>query len=203
MMARPVRKEAAVQITYIGHATLLLEIGGARVLTDPNFDPSWAGFCRACRAPGIALEPADARRAPADARARRPPVLRFARPAAARHPALCAAGRSRGGCRRRGYAHADRARAGETANVGARYASTPPRDAHGNRYGFDRWRSATQHVSARRRRESVFFAGDTALDADTHQLVERVSGSAAGSSTSRCCRSAMRRGGSPASGEDI
>ena len=27
-----------MQITFIGHATLLLEIGGARVLTDPNFE---------------------------------------------------------------------------------------------------------------------------------------------------------------------
>src|SRR3954471_9564570 len=27
-----------MRITYIGHATLLLEIGGARILTDPNFD---------------------------------------------------------------------------------------------------------------------------------------------------------------------
>ena len=27
-------------ITYIGHATLLLEIGGVRVITDPNYEQS-------------------------------------------------------------------------------------------------------------------------------------------------------------------
>ena len=28
-----------MRVTYIGHATLLIEMGGKRLLTDPNFDP--------------------------------------------------------------------------------------------------------------------------------------------------------------------
>ena len=44
-----------MRITYIGHATLLLEFGGVRILTDPNFDPALAGFLRRVAPPGIAL----------------------------------------------------------------------------------------------------------------------------------------------------
>ena len=43
------------RITYIGHATLLIEIGGLRILTDPNFDARLAGVLRRVRAPGVAL----------------------------------------------------------------------------------------------------------------------------------------------------
>ena len=44
-----------MQITYIGHATLLIEIGGARLLTDPNFEETLGGFLPRVSAPGIAL----------------------------------------------------------------------------------------------------------------------------------------------------
>ena len=45
-----------MRITYIGHATLLIEIGGKRFLTDPNFDPALGKFLPRVSAPGIALE---------------------------------------------------------------------------------------------------------------------------------------------------
>ena len=45
-----------MKITYIGHATLLLEIGGARVITDPNFDPRLGRILPRVAAPGIALD---------------------------------------------------------------------------------------------------------------------------------------------------
>src|SRR5947207_1799189 len=44
-----------MRITYIGHATLLLEIGGARILTDPNFERTLGGFLPRVSEPGIAL----------------------------------------------------------------------------------------------------------------------------------------------------
>src|SRR5919202_6498816 len=44
-----------MRITYIGHATLLIEAARARVLTDPNFDPRLAGFLPRVSAPGIPL----------------------------------------------------------------------------------------------------------------------------------------------------
>ena len=74
----------------------------------------------------------------------------------------------------------------------------------GNRYGFDRWRSAANMYSARRGTRRCFFAGDTALVEDTHHLVEtHAVGRTGGSSIWRCCRSATRRGGSQAFAADI
>ena len=45
-----------MKITYIGHATLLLEIGAARVITDPNFDPRLGRILPRVAAPGVALD---------------------------------------------------------------------------------------------------------------------------------------------------
>ena len=45
-----------MKITYIGHATLLLEIGETRLLTDPNFDPKLGRILPRVSPPGIALE---------------------------------------------------------------------------------------------------------------------------------------------------
>lgn len=47
---------AGPRITNIGHATLLIEIGGVRVLTDPNFDRRLAGILRRVSPPGIPLD---------------------------------------------------------------------------------------------------------------------------------------------------
>ncbi|HEU5174067.1 MAG TPA: MBL fold metallo-hydrolase, partial [Gemmatimonadaceae bacterium] len=45
-----------MRLTYIGHATLLLEIDGVRVLTDPNFEPRLGRFLPRVSAPGIAID---------------------------------------------------------------------------------------------------------------------------------------------------
>ena len=45
-----------LRVTYIGHATLLIEIGGRTVITDPNFEPSLGKFLPRVSAPGIALD---------------------------------------------------------------------------------------------------------------------------------------------------
>ena len=44
-----------LRVTYIGHATLLIEVGGRRILTDPNFDPALGKFLRRVSSPGIPL----------------------------------------------------------------------------------------------------------------------------------------------------
>src|SRR4030088_1332390 len=44
-----------LRVTYIGHATLLIEVGGKRILTDPNFDSALGKFLPRVSAPGIAL----------------------------------------------------------------------------------------------------------------------------------------------------
>ena len=44
-----------MRVTYIGHATLLIEIGQQRLLTDPNFDDTLGRFLPRVSKPGIAL----------------------------------------------------------------------------------------------------------------------------------------------------
>jgi L-ascorbate metabolism protein UlaG (beta-lactamase superfamily) len=44
-----------MRITYIGHATLLIELDGVRLLTDPNFDPKLGRFLPRVSAPGVPL----------------------------------------------------------------------------------------------------------------------------------------------------
>src|SRR4030081_969915 len=45
-----------LRVTYIGHATLLIEVGGKRLLTDPNFDSTLGKFLPRVSAPGIAID---------------------------------------------------------------------------------------------------------------------------------------------------
>src|SRR3954470_23051849 len=45
-----------MRVTYIGHATLLIEIGGLKLLTDPNFDSRLGRILPRVSAPGIALD---------------------------------------------------------------------------------------------------------------------------------------------------
>src|SRR5439155_25919796 len=47
---------ASVRVTYIGHATLLIEMGGKRLLTDPNFDPKLGKLLPRVSPPGIELD---------------------------------------------------------------------------------------------------------------------------------------------------
>src|SRR5438094_2604272 len=44
-----------LRITYIVHATLLIDLGTTRLLTDPNFDPALGKFLRRVSSPGIPL----------------------------------------------------------------------------------------------------------------------------------------------------
>ena len=45
-----------MHITFIGHATLLIEIGGARILTDPNFESKLGLVLPRVSAPGLAID---------------------------------------------------------------------------------------------------------------------------------------------------
>jgi L-ascorbate metabolism protein UlaG (beta-lactamase superfamily) len=44
-----------MRVTYIGHATLLINVGSQRLLTDPNFDDALGRFLPRVSEPGIAL----------------------------------------------------------------------------------------------------------------------------------------------------
>jgi L-ascorbate metabolism protein UlaG (beta-lactamase superfamily) len=167
-----------VKITYVGHATLLLEIGGVRILTDPNFEPKLGRLLPRVSPPGIALDQIpklDAlllthahadhlsfeslNQLPRDIPLYAPPVIAQ-------------------WLRRLGYEHATAIAPGETAEIGAVTLHAAPATHRGNRYGFDRWRSAANMYLLDTGSESCFFAGDTALTEDTHQLVHRRLGAA-------------------------
>ena len=165
-----------MKITYIGHATLLLEIGGVRVITDPNFDPHLGRFLPRVSAPGIALDAlpsldaillthAHADHLSFDSLDRLPRnIPLYAPPSVARW------------LQAKRYVHAQPLAPGERTAIGdgtVRFHAE--RATHqGNRYGIDRWRSSANMYLVETDEESLFFAGDTALMPDTHALVERV-----------------------------
>jgi L-ascorbate metabolism protein UlaG (beta-lactamase superfamily) len=161
-----------MRITYIGHATLLLELGGARILTDPNFDSKLGRILPRVSPPGIALEKlpqlsaillthAHADHLSFDSLERLSGTIPlFAPPAVAKW------------LRRLGIGHAVDLAPGESVDVAGISIHAAPATHRGNRYGYDRWRAAT-NMYLLDAGETIFFAGDTALAGDTHHLVER------------------------------
>jgi L-ascorbate metabolism protein UlaG (beta-lactamase superfamily) len=164
-----------VEITYIGHATLLLEIAGVRLLTDPNFESKLGRFLPRVTAPGVALDAlpeldalllthAHADHLSFKSLDQLPRGIPLYAPPAVAHWLT-----------KKGYQHAVALDAGESIALGARVRLHAERATHqGSRYGFDRWRSAANMYLLESDEESMFFAGDTALTSSTHHLVERV-----------------------------
>lgn len=162
-----------LRVTYIGHATLLIEVGGHTLITDPNFDSALGKFLRRVSAPGIALEELPKLDAillthahadhlsfksldalPSD-------IPLFAPPAVARWLS------------KHGYRHAVAIAPGSTQSLNGVCIHAASATHNGNRYGIDRWRSATNMYLLDTNKISCFFAGDTALTADTTHMVER------------------------------
>ena len=161
-----------MRITYIGHATLLLEIGGKVILTDPNFDPALGRFLERVSAPGIALAElpkldmillthAHADHLSFKSLAAIEAVPLYAPPAVARW------------IKRRGVRHAIELGPGESVSTGNVVVHTAAATHAGNRYGVDRWRSQANMYLINTKSESVLFAGDTALTPDSTRLAEQ------------------------------
>lgn len=159
-------------VTYIGHATLLIKIGGKRFLTDPNFDPALGKILPRVSAPGIALDALPKLDAivlthahadhlsfdsldalPAD-------IPLFSPPAVAKW------------LRGQGYEHAVPLAPGDASVLDGVTIRAAAATHKGNRYGLDRWRSASNMYLFDTNKTSCFFAGDTALMSDTTDLVE-------------------------------
>ena len=161
-----------MRVTYIGHATLLIEMGGLTLLTDPNFDPKLGKILPRVSAPGIALDAlpkldavlvthAHADHLSFDSLARLPATTPVFAP-----PAVAA------WLNRLGYRHAVSLVPGNELRLGDLRINAAMATHRGNRYGFDRWRADASMYLLTTETESCFFAGDTALTEDTHHLVE-------------------------------
>jgi L-ascorbate metabolism protein UlaG (beta-lactamase superfamily) len=163
-----------MRVTYIGHATLLIEIGQQRLLTDPNFDDTLGRFLPRVSEPGIALSALPTldgillTHAHADHLSFRSldqlprEIPLFAPPAVAAWLI------------RLGYSQARPLPADSQVSIGGVTVHAASACHQGSRYSFDRWRSAANMYLIDASDETCFFAGDTALTPDTHRVVADV-----------------------------
>ncbi len=161
-----------MRITYIGHATLLIELGGRTFLTDPNFDPKLGRLLPRVSPPGIALGDLPAldgvfiTHAHADHLSfdsldgLTPGIPLYAPPIIARW------------LTRRGYLNVVAMTPGDMRDVAGVVVRTAAATHKGHRYGIDRWRGAANMYLFETKSESCFFAGDTALTPDSSAMVD-------------------------------
>jgi L-ascorbate metabolism protein UlaG (beta-lactamase superfamily) len=160
-----------VQITYIGHATLLIRIGPHTILTDPNFDPALGGILKRVAPPGIPLDElpeldavllshAHADHLSFDSLGRLPSSTPVVAPP-----------RVADWLSRRGYSQVVALAPGNDMVFGDLIIHASEATHVGSRYGIDRWRADANMYLIQLGLQSCFFAGDTALTPGTHKLV--------------------------------
>ena len=162
-----------MRITYIGHATLLLELGGKRILTDPNFDPALGRFLPRVSAPGIALGALPSLDAILLSHAHADHLSFDSLAALPRTIPLYAPASIAKWLRARGHANATPLPPGGNARLGDITITAAAAKHMGARYAVDRWRSDANMYLLDTGDESLFFAGDTALMPDTGHLVAK------------------------------
>ena len=162
-------------ITYIGHATLLLEIGDVCVITDPNYEKTLGGVLPRVSPPGIAIARLPRLDAILLTHAHFDHLSFKSLDQLPRDIPLFAPRAIALWLIRKGYTHARPLEPGEQALIGGTVHIHAAQATHaGSRYGLDKSRSAANMYLLETSEESVFFAGDTALTPQTHRVVERV-----------------------------
>lgn len=167
------QSRGAMRITYIGHATLLLEVGGLRLLTDPNFDPGLGRVLARVSKPGIALEALPKLDAMLLTHAHADHLSFASLDALPQDIPLYAPPAVQRWLWKKGYRHAVPIPPGASMDLGGVTLRAAAARHRGNRYGFDRWRAATNMYLLDHARWSLFFAGDTALTEETPELVRQ------------------------------
>lgn len=165
--------DEGIRATYIGHATLLLEIGGKRILTDPNFDPALAGFLRRVCAPGVAIDKLPRLDAVLVTHAHADHLSFASLAALPRDVPIYAPGPVQAWLKKSGYTQAVGIDAGGRVELGGLMIHATAAAHRGNRYGYDHWRSAANMYLMVAPDRSCFFAGDTGLTSSTHAVVEQ------------------------------
>ncbi len=161
-----------MRTTYIGHATLLISIGERTFLTDPNFDPKLGRLLRRVSDPGIRLESLPSIDAVFITHAHADHLsfdsldgLKSGTPVYA--PVAIAKWLTR-----KGYMNVVGLSAGDLLQLDGVSIRAASATHKGHRYGLDRWRGAANMYLFDTKTESCFFAGDTALTADTSHMID-------------------------------
>ena len=163
-----------IRVTYIGHATLLLEIGGKRILTDPNFDPALARILRRVAPPGVAIDKLPALDAVLVTHAHADHLSFTSLAALPQTVPVFAPGPVQQWLRAAGYKQAQAINSGDALKLGNLTIHGTTAEHRGNRYGFDHWRSAANMYLLEAPDTACFFAGDTGLTETTHRMVETI-----------------------------
>jgi L-ascorbate metabolism protein UlaG (beta-lactamase superfamily) len=163
-----------MRVTYIGHATLLVEIGGQTLLTDPNFDETLGRFLPRVSKPGVALADLPALDAILLTHAHADHLSFRSLDQLPREIPLFAPPAVAAWLIRLGYSHAHPLPADGQVRVGKVVIHAAAAQHNGSRYSVDRWRSAANMYLIDAARETCFFAGDTALTPQTHKLVREI-----------------------------
>lgn len=163
-----------IRVTYIGHATLLLEIGGKRILTDPNFDPALARILKRVAAPGVPLDKLPVLDAVLVTHAHADHLSFTSLAALPQDIPILAPGPVQRWLRSAGYRQAEAIDPGDAFCLGSLTIHGTTAEHRGTRYGFDHWRSAANMYLLEAPDLACFFAGDTGLTEATHRMVETI-----------------------------
>ena len=160
-----------MRITYVGHATTLIEIGGVTVLTDPNFDPALGRYLPRVAPPAIALDALPLLDAVMITHAHLDHLSLVSLAALGTSVPTFAPPSLAQWLRAEGFGHVVALAPGGEADLGHGVRVTTARARHmGARYGYDRWRGDANMYLFDSGSESCFFAGDTGLGDETHQM---------------------------------
>ncbi|HEX2716957.1 MAG TPA: MBL fold metallo-hydrolase [Gemmatimonadaceae bacterium] len=161
-----------MRITYIGHATVLIEVAGHRILTDPNFDVALGRFLPRVSAPGIALDALPKLDAILLSHAHADHLSFTSLAALPSDIPLFAPPKIAQWLATRGWKNATPLPWGGSVAVGDITIHAAVARHMGSRYGYDRWRGDASMYLLDTGTVSLFFAGDTGLTEATHRLVE-------------------------------